>query len=104
MGPRAGAPGRSDTGGASRPRISVSPEIDSGLWNTSPGGCTVIVVIWGRRLRCKYADVIESSTGDVPSLPTSAAFTWRKRARSLAMGSPPARTCGGDQSDQVESG
>ena len=42
--------------------------------------------------------------GEAPSLPTSVAFTCRKRARSLAIGSPEPRTWGGDQSDQVESG
>ena len=92
IGPRLAEPARSGGGPASRPRISVSPEIDSGFWKTSPGGWTVMDAICGRRLRWRYADAIESRMGEAPSLPMSVAFTCRNRARSLTIGSPPPRT------------
>ena len=44
---------RSGSAPGSRPRISISPVSESGFWNTSPGACTVIDCICGRRLRCR---------------------------------------------------
>src|SRR3954469_4632761 len=65
--------------GPSNPASSASP-LENGFWNTTPGGCTVIEEISGRRLRCRYATVTDVTTGDVEALPESSVFHCMYRA------------------------
>jgi len=53
---------------SSKPAISISP-VENGRWNTVPGGCTVIPVTSGRRLRGKYAAVTDVRMG--PAAPVA---------------------------------
>jgi len=74
---------------SSKPAISRSP-VENGRWKTTPGGCTVMLDITGRRLRGRYAAVTDVSTGPalLPPLDFSTARHWRYRAFGLEIGSP----------------
>src|SRR5687768_8443743 len=60
---------------SSNPAISSSP-VENGRWKTVPGGCTVMLVMAGRRLRGRYAVVTDVSTGPGASVraPSPAGF------------------------------
>src|SRR3954468_16076960 len=68
-----------------------------------PGGWTVIDRTTGRRLRCRYAALIDVSTRPSP-LPVSTARHWRYRALGLVMGDPSGEEYAADQALHVSSG
>src|SRR5215471_12550918 len=68
-----------------------------------PGGWTVMERTTGRRLRCRYAALIDVSTGPSP-LPVRTARHWRYRAFGLAMAEPSDAEYGADHALQVSSG
>src|SRR5438093_1325962 len=68
-----------------------------------PGGWTVIDRTTGRRLRCRYAALIDVTTGPSP-LPVRTARHCRYRAFGLTIGDPSPLVTADDQALHVSSG